>query len=344
MHPGVAAQLARSGGLITRVQALDLGVDPQTIRHLLASGAWVPVHRGVYADAEVWNALDAWRGRPLMRARAAVLTMRRSWAFSHDSAAHAHGLEMLAPEDPKVHITRSGHTNAWTKGRVKHHLARYRPEQLVTVDGYPALDIARTVADVSREHGVRHGLVVADSALRRGVTRGELWEAVDVMRHWSGVPACRAVIELADPGAQNAAETLGRELVLELGLGDVDTQWPLQLSNGRIAWCDIRVGCHVFEVHGLVKYLPPEQGGVADSLPARIAFNERKRERLVGAEGLGVSNLYWEDFWGRARQRAKQRARADWEETVTRFGTELPEHLVRNAREIRDRQRPPGAA
>ncbi|WP_345457708.1 type IV toxin-antitoxin system AbiEi family antitoxin domain-containing protein [Nocardioides marinquilinus] len=338
MHPRVVGHLATSGGLITRSRALDLGVGPSELSAHVRTGRWVIVHRGVYADAEVWESLDEWRGRPLLRAKAAVLAMKRAWVLSHDSAAHAHGLEMLAPERAYAHITRPGHTNAWTKGHVKHHLARYRPQQVVDVDGHATLDVARTVCDVAREHGLRAGLVTADSALRRGVTRGDLWEAVDVMRHWPYVTTVREIIDLADPGAESAIESLGRELVIGLGIGEPETQFPIRLADGRVRWCDIRIGRHVVETHGLVKVLTPEQGGVADREARSVVFDERKREREITDEGLGVTNLYWDDFFGAGRARAAQRLMRDWEHTVARYGTALPQHLERNAREIRARR------
>ncbi|WP_139983506.1 type IV toxin-antitoxin system AbiEi family antitoxin domain-containing protein [Nocardioides litoris] len=339
--PRVLARMSAQHGLITRADALDLGLSPTIITALLRDSEWVVAHRGVYGDGEVWRAAEPYRERPLLRARAAVMAMRRAWVLSHDSAAHLLGLAVLADEDAHAHITRPGFTNAWTKGRVKHHLARYRDGQVVDVDGTPALDAARTVCDVAREHGFRAGLVTADSALRLGVRRGDLWEAVDSMRSWPYVTTVRNVIEAADGRAETPIESLARELLLEMGLA-VDPQFPVVLADGRVAWADLRVGCHVFETHGLVKVLTPEQGGVADREARAVLFDERKRERLLTGEGLGVTNLYWSDFFsGRAAARA--RIRADLRESERRFGLELPEHLARNARELRGRDGRPSA-
>lgn len=337
MNPRLVAHLATTGGLVRRCDALDLGVSPTAITGFLRRGEWVVVHRGVYGDAEVFDALDPWRGQPLMRAKAAVLAMRRGWVLSHDSSAHALELEMLAPEEPHAHITRPGFTNAWTKGRVKHHLARYRTEQVVDCGGWPALDMARTVCDVAREHGLRAGLVTADSAMRKGVSRGEIYEAADMMRHWPWVTIVRQTADLADPRAENGVESLAREFVIGLGIGPVDAQFPLRIQPDRVVWCDLRVGNHVFEVHGLIKVLTPAQGGVADREARTVLFEERKRERLVTAEGLGVTNLYYEDFFGAARRLAAKRAIDDWNETVRRHGPELHPHLARNAAELRER-------
>lgn len=333
MPPGIAAAFAASGGLITRATALDLGLSPARIRSLVRHGDWILVRRSVYCDAAVWNAADEYVGRPRLRARAAILTMRRAWVLSHDSAAHELGLAILKPEEPFVHITRPGFTGAWTEYGVKHHLARYRPEQVVEVNGVQVLDIARTAVDIGRERGVTDGLVACDSALRMGVPRSALTDALEAMRNWPNVTSARTAAELADAGAQDPGESLARELVLELGLGPVETQFPMWLGD-RVAWCDLRVGCHIFEFDGLIKYRRIEDGGFAER-PEDVIWAEKKRERKIAAEGLGVSRIIWEDFWGERRQRAKRRLQAEYDVTVARFGDELPARLVRAAAEIR---------
>jgi len=338
MHPAVLAHLSASGGLITRTDALDLGVSPLYIASLLRGGSWVLVRRGVYADGELWATLDEYREKPLLRARAAVLVMKRGWRLSHDSSAHAQGLDIVRPDDPFVHITRPGFTNAWTKSGVKHHLARFAPEQVVEVDGVPALDLARTAVDIARERKELHGVPACDSARRMGVTLHALWTAAAIMVSWSNVTCVRNSIELSDPGAQNVAESLGRMLVRELGAGEPETQFPVLLSKGRVAWGDIRVGNHIFEIDGRIKLRGIDEGGVAVGRLEEVLWEEKKRERLLAQEGLGTSRIFWEDLWGEKRKLAKLRLRAEYDHTVQRFGTKLPEHLARNALEIRSRR------
>lgn len=348
LNPRVLAHMAGNHGLITREQARDLDMSNTWIQHELREKRWLVLHRGVYVDAVVWHALDRWHGQPLLRARAAVLAMRRAWVLSHDSAVHAHRLDYLEPSDPPgtfVHITRPGSTNAWTKNHVKHHLARYSREEVVVVDGLPVLDRARTVVDIAREHGLRSGLVTATSALREGVSKNDLWNVVDGMANWPYITTVRSVIDLADPRCQTAVEALALEFVLELGIGVPDLQWPIQRSDGRVAWCDLRVGRHVFEVHGKIKVLTPEQGGVAQKSATDVLWDTRKRERDVTSEGLGISNLYWDDFFGSSRAVARTRVRAEVDQTIQRFGNNvLPEHLERNARAIRARDQRPSAS
>jgi hypothetical protein len=332
------AVAAANHGLLTRAQALDAGVSPAHIRQMLTSGELVSVRHGVYALGEVWDELDEFSGRPGLRTRAAVRTMRRAWVASHDSSAHLQRLPILNPPEPRVHITRPGFTGAWTKNGVKHHLARFSQDQVVEVDDLRMLDLARTAVDIAREHGTPYGEIACDSVLRRGVSRAALEGALAAMEHWPYVVRAREAVAFADPGAESIVETLGRLLVAHLGVDDMETQFPVMLDDGRVLRGDIRVGCHLFEVHGKIKYLPVEQGGLAERPPTEVLWAEKKRERQLHKQGLGTSSIIYEDYWLPRRQ-VLARMRSEYDDTVARFGSRLPEHLVRNARELRGRRR-----
>ncbi|MGA8246128.1 MAG: hypothetical protein WB797_04425, partial [Nocardioides sp.] len=151
------------------------------------------------------------------------------------------------------------------------------------------------------------------------------------MTHWPGVVAARGAAELADPRAENAAESLARLLVVELGIGDVEPQFAVWL-DGRMVWCDLRVGNHVVEFDGRIKYQGRDDGGVSVKPAEQVVWEERQREREICAQGLGMSRLVWSDLFGAARRRAQQRLLAEYALTVTRFGTRLPDHLAEFSR------------
>jgi hypothetical protein len=338
MNLKARAVAAANHGLLTRAQALDAGMSPLSIGHALRSGELVWVRRGVYALAEVWSGLDEFGGRQRLRTRAAILTMRRDWVASHDSAAHQHRMAILEPPDPHVHITRPGFTGAWTKNKVKHHLARFSADQVVEIDDLPALDLARTAVDMAREHGTPYGEIACDAAMRMGATRAELEAAVSIMDHWPYVERTRAAVAFADPGAESLVETLGRLLVAALGVDDVETQFPARLESGRVVWGDIRVGCHVFECDGMGKYRPVADGGFAQKPAHEVVWDEKRRERDLHRVGLGTSRIIAADYFNPQRREVLARLRAELDDTAARFGTRLPEHLVRNAVELRGRR------
>ena len=151
---------------------------------------------------------------------------------------------------------------------------------------------------------------------------------------WPGSTQVRSAIELADAGAETPGETLLRILIRELGIGEPDTQFPVW-ADGRVAWTDIRVGCHVFEFDGRLKYRQVEEGGVARKPAGDVVWEERKRERAVCAEGLGMSRVIWDELFGHERARLKKRLLAEYDVTLARFGDELPPHLAESAARLR---------
>jgi hypothetical protein len=333
MPPELLAEFSRAG-VATRQCLLDLGVPPSEIRRLLARGELVRVRRGVYTSRGIWDAADR-IGRCRLASRAAVRTMRRGWVLSHDSAAYELNLPILPPKVAYVHITRPGFTNAWTEFGVKHHLARFNTSQLVELgNGISALDLARTAVDIARERGRRDGLVACDAALRLGATQAQLDEAVEPMTNWPGSVGARWAVRAADPGAESMLESLGRELVLEAGIGEPETQFPVRTARG-VRWCDIRVGNLLVECESLIKLVPPGEGGVAKRPAPEVVFEQQKRARAMKDEDFGLTQIYWADHWGSARAEAIKRLRREYADTVARFGPDLPLARAREAAELR---------
>lgn len=336
MNSYLLHKMAAQGGVVTRRDVLDSGLTPSRLGALLRSGALVTVRRGVYAAGDDWEQLDPYRGRPRLEARAAALTMNRGWVLSHDSAALEWGLPLMPGRPGFVHITRPGYTSAWTRYGVKHHYAHYQSGQVESIDGMPVLAMARTVVDIGREHGEAACVLAADAALRRGVPRAAMIEAYLPMSYWPHITGVRSGVAFADGRAENPAESLGRILITELGIGEPDPQFPIRLGDG-IVWTDLRVGNHIFEIDGRIKYRSEEQGGVSQRAVEDVLWDEKKRERLIASEGLGVSRIFWEDFWEPRRTAAKRRLRSDWDVSANRFGAQIAPHLARSAAEIRGR-------
>lgn len=302
--------------LLTYEQVLLHGISPKELRLLMRAGAVVRVRHGVYADGGHWRTAASHAGRGLLAARAASLMMVEPHVLSHDSAAHALGLDFVTPDVPLVHVTRAGVRGGRTTSGVKHHGAPYRPGQVLETAVGKVLAPARTAVDLVREHGMRVGLGACDSALRLGTARFQLVDAAAPMTSWRGVRTVRLAVEWADGGAENPGESLARLLVLETGLGRPVTQFPV-LVEGRVVWCDLLVGAHVVEFDGQLKYRNRSDGGVADRDPGEVAWAERRRERKLIEQGLGVSRLVWSDLlperWDATRVRLAREIRSTHE-------------------------------
>ena len=295
-----------------------------------AGGPWVIVRRGVYAEREVVDAVDRYDGQLRLRDRAAHLTMTRPHLMSHDSAARAHGLAMLRPERDLVHITRFGVGGSRTEEGVKHHLTRLGLLGTTVIDTMRVTGVARTALDIGREHGFQHGVVACDSAMQLGATTADLESELVPMTCWPGVTSARAALAAADPGAESPGESLTRLLLLELDLGQVETQFPVQVGS-RVFWADLRIGCHLFEFDGRRKFLRRDVGGVADLPIEEVLWDEKRRQDAICAQGLGMSRVTWAELFGTARKMTANRLRAEHERTSRRFGDDLPAHLAQVA-------------
>lgn len=330
MRPPLSHLASSQGGLFTRSQALAAGYSSrEIISRTRPGGDWVTVLRGCFAPRAWVDSLDA-TDRWVLKDRAAAMRSLRPAVLSHDSGARVLGIATLDVAAPRSHLTHPGAGSSTTRGGVMHHHDQL-PLCLEAVDGLVTTSYARTALDIGRQHGFTHGLVALDSVRNMGVPRSDLEAEVARMEHHPHIARAKAALDKSDPGAESPLETLGRMLVEELGIGEVETQFAVRIAGGRVVWCDLRVRRHVFECHGRVKILGPEAGGVAREPAAEVLWKQKKRQTDVCAEGLGMSDIYWDDIFGVARARARQRLLKEYAVTESRFGTELPEHLRRFA-------------
>lgn len=318
-------------GLITHQQALDCGLTDGSIRRLLRRGDWLSVRHGVYVEGELWKSLDAFLGRPLLRVRAASLCLRcRSYVFSHDSAALVLGLGLPDPRTALVHVTRPKVHGDAIRAGIKHHLAPYSPDEVVTMNGLRILAPARTALDMAREHGLVAGVACCDAALRAGCTRSDLREARSRMWCWPYSTVMDEAIALADAGAESWLESAGRVLVTGLGHGRPETQFGLS-DGSRTVWCDMRVSRHVFEVDGLLKY---DEANPSDLPPREVLRQEKLRQDFISGFKLGVSRITAADC-GNGRLAAERRLAREVADTNARFGTDISDlapYIVRRRR------------
>lgn len=338
MWTELAAVAAAQGGLFTRAQARDAGYRGPALRQLTAPGGdWVVVRRGVYAERRLWERWDDHRERPLAVARAVTLSMNVEHVLSHDSAAHAWGLPLLRPALPLVHVTRPGVQGSRTEHGVKHHLERKGLEGVYDRNGLRVTGLERAGLDVAREHGWVAGAIVMDGGLKLGADP-VLTEAILVgMWSWPRVRQARRAAQVSRLGAESALETVGRLMVAELGLPEAIPQFPVAVTGG-VAWCDLLVGCHVFEFDGRRKYRDQERGGDADRRVEDVMWEEKVREADVRANGLGVSRHFWDECWGRRRRAGLSRMLAEYELTCRRLGSEPPADVLAFADRMADRR------
>lgn len=334
------AAVATGQGVVSAHRLSELGIPGRVVAQWCRSGLLVPVRRGVYTTRELWDSWDAYVARPMARIRAAHLTLRIPHVFSHDSAAILHGVRLLRPQDSAVHITHGNVRGSRSRFGIEHHGAVVNPSRRGRVRGLDVLDVPRTVTDLAREHGYLSGLVAADGALHQGWGRSHLGAAAEEMAGWPFSITVRAVVGDADGGSESVGETLMRDLVIGVLGHEAETQFPVLTRRG-VRWCDLRVGRHLFEFDGRIKYQSSEDGGVADRELEQVLWDERRREVDVTDEGFGMTRLTYADHWGEARALTERRVRRDYDDTTRRYGTELTPHQAELAARLRGR-RPTG--
>jgi hypothetical protein len=317
MRPALAAHAVNQSGLVTRAQAKDAGYTERELRTLTRpEGQWHIVRRGVYLPAPMWATADA-QQRHRLEIRAALLTARERAVVSHGSGAVLHGLPVLhVPRH--VHITRYGVNGGRAEHGVKYHPAGIPSLDVVDLHGHSVTSRARTAMDVAREEGYLPGLVVADQVLRSGVPAAELLRVVAGMKSWPGVTKARAAAHDADARSESVGETLSRALVTELGLGRPQPQYVVH-DSGATARVDLRLGLHIFEFDGRVKYARLRPYG--DARPGEdVLWAEKRREDWLRGLGFGVSRMVWSELFGQARGRTLRRLRTEVEGTIRRVG------------------------
>ncbi|GAA4811906.1 hypothetical protein GCM10025786_15760 [Nocardioides caeni] len=339
MNARVRAIMSNQWGLVTRFQAIAAGMSAAAVDQLVKSGAWLALRRGVYTAREYVESLTTHAEQRLLADRAASLRVAASHVLSHHSAAYALQLPVLREPRPVSHLTRPGIVGTHRRRDIAQHLAPYPQEQATAVHGVGVLGLARTALDITREHGYQQGLVAADSAMRLGVTRSQLAEVKALMWCWPRSTIMDEVIASASADADSPGETLMRILVEGLGFGTPELQFGLS-ADGRTAWCDLRLGRHLFEFDGMVKILGPHDGGVALQPATEVLWEEKGRQDFLTGFKLGISRGTWADVWGAGVEHARARFRREYLDTCSRFGTDVSDLAPFRPRGPRPRPRP----
>ena len=250
---------------------------------------WVVVRRGVYVERDAVGGLGPYDARPALRDRAAQLVMTVPHVLSHDSAARAHGLPMLRPKRraQSRHATRRGRL-AHRFG-VKHHLRRpcrrtsscRRTTTSPGSLGWPSTSAGSTASRPAPWPVTARCDVASPGQSWRRSSRA-CGAGPNITRVARGGRARR-------PGCRDRWGVPSRILLEELGTRPVETQFagPTAHGHGLVRPAD-RLSCLRVRRSGEV---PRDQRTAASPIgPAdEVVWEEKKRERLIRAEGLGVS-------------------------------------------------------
>lgn len=266
------------------------------------------MRRGVYVDAvTAAAAADDPERRHALEIAALQLALRCDAVAGGDSAARILGLESLDPMSADLVVVTSDETATGQRRRgYRLRIAELPKDHRASRHGVAITSAARTVVDLARVRRLADGVVIADSALRKGhVSLAGLGAVLDDCRGWPGIDEARRVIELADPGSESVLESMSRVAMHEQGLPAPRTQVVVSDADGPFARVDFlweQFGV-IGEADGLAKYEPDGWRSTREIVRAE----KRREERLFDA---GFEVVRW--TWAEARnpQRLARRLRA----------------------------------
>ena len=198
------------------------------------SGQWERLSRGASVLASDRLTRQA---RAVARVAAVHERMVSPHWFSHESAALVWGLPVW--RTPAVtHVRQPGRPSGRRDRAVLRHTGEVDHGHLTVVGDLPVTDLVQTMVDCARMLPPLAGLVVADAALRAGANRRAALAMLDELRGRRGATRARAVVELADEGAESPGETATRYILLRAGLPQPQTQVRVETRLG-VFWADI---------------------------------------------------------------------------------------------------------
>jgi len=264
-------------GLITRRQALGLGMSAEAIQHRRTTGRWVTVETGVYRL----------RGAPeTIRSRVLAVCLALGGIASHRTAAWLHGLDGFPPTLIEVSVP---YGRSLPRDDVIIHestdLHLFEP---VLIDGIPTTPVARLAVDLGAVISfTRFDKVIAGLVRQKLVTWQELVE--QVFRHSrrgrNGVGVLRALLQ-ERYGEDVGESELERAFLHELrrrGLPEPVAQHPIYDRDGFIA----RVDFAYLDVRVAI-----ELDGRRYHDDTVFEYDRDKRDRLV-AIGWAVQEVTW---------------------------------------------------
>jgi hypothetical protein len=286
-------------GLITRAQALGLGMTVRRLEYRITDRVFVPVHEEVYRSA----------GAPETRAQrllAACLAVGEPSGVSHRAAAAVHQIWWM-PDD-FVEITVGRDRSPELVGVTVHRIADLSARWIVQVDGVPVTTPARTLVDLGAVLPLGAVSTALDRAIgRKLVTYGEV----------------RAVLNAVGRKGRAGAGVIRRLLAQRLGRGPA----PNGVLHARMARLVHRnalpepVQEHtVLDDHGQfvgqvdfaypeLKYAIEVDGYEMHSSPRAFTHDRARQNDLVDL-GWTVHRFTWDDVErhpGRVANRIRRR-------------------------------------
>lgn len=193
-------------GLITRHQAIELGLSRGAIRHRVENGEWERIFPGVFRSTLTPR---SW----VQTLKAACLLAGHEAVASHKSAAAVHGLDGFGPDVVEITVPRSKRVR--TPGIIVHQVDSIHWNDVTRVSGLKVTTVSRTLADLGAVVDEETLEIALDCALsKRKVTNKQLrWQLKRSGIHGKKGPgALLRLLDIRDPDSKPTASALETKL------------------------------------------------------------------------------------------------------------------------------------
>ncbi|WP_134123557.1 type IV toxin-antitoxin system AbiEi family antitoxin domain-containing protein [Kribbella kalugense] len=282
------------GGWFSRGDAIAAGYSDADLRREVASGRWLHLTRGAYAQpGDSVEAMPTWEQEAWLHVRTARAVYHRLGGravVSHQSALLLHGVRVSELDLSRVHVTRTvgaGRSDA----AVCQHAARPPVDVVCEMDGVRTTFAARAVVETVRATSFPVAVSVVDQALRsRIATPQQLTDALTPFARRSGIRTAGRAVEFGDGRAESVGESRLRVVLSDLGLPRPLPQAEIRDAAGafvaRVDFLFAQYGV-IVEFDGAVKY------GDGNS---KALIAEKVREDRLRDLGYQVVRVSWSDL------------------------------------------------
>jgi len=274
-----------NGGVVTRAEAIAIGMNSRTIDRRLASGRLVAVGPGVMC-------LPGVLVNEISILRAATLALDA--VASHESAGRLHRLEGLLTS--RVSVSVPVRRSNRFEGVIVHQTTDLTGDQTTDIDGIPVTDIPRTIIDLAAILTPQSLATVTDQAIRMNLTTYEaVSQRLEALAR-QGKPGVTKLRKLLEPrlGGQFASDsTLETRLLRVLERGGL----PLPLSQFRPPWLrhmNGRVDLAYVAQRVIVEGDSRKWHGTPEAFQA-----DRRRDNLAQLAGWIILRFTWQDITDR---------------------------------------------
>ena len=269
--------------VLSTAQLEERGLNRQQLQRQVRQGALQKIRRGSYAPSDWWENLQP-SDKYLASLVAHQQHMGPKTLFSHHSAAALHGLAQLTIPQ-QIHLAAPrGRANA-REGIKVHQLGERKG---IILHQLPVTNLLSTVLDCVASCDPREGLVLADSALAKGLAQEDLLEALQ-QAQGRGCRKARLLAPWVSPLSESAGESLVRYFLLTRSFPPAEQQYWVRQGSRRyrldFAWPSYGV---LLEFDGNIKY--------QNYRPREQAFlQQNEREAWLRSQGWQVVRTNWKE-------------------------------------------------